>query len=57
MTAPTTYAGIGKLVATLSEEHGGVRVDREEEDGQTVIIVRARSQEPVRCVVSQKGAA
>lgn len=52
MAAPSTYDGIGRLVAKLSKEHGGVRVEREEDDGRVVIIVRARAQEPVRCVVS-----
>jgi len=56
MGAPTTYDGIGRLIAKLSKEHGGVRVLREEEDGRVVIIVQARAQEPIRCVVSGKRA-
>ncbi|MBN9347560.1 MAG: hypothetical protein J0I48_15420 [Devosia sp.] len=47
----TTYDGVARLIAELSNDHGRVTVDREDVDGKVTLTIRARSQEPVVCTI------
>lgn len=48
---PVTHEAIGKMIAELCKEHGHVGVDPEQDEAGDVIVIRARSQEPVRCLL------
>jgi hypothetical protein len=51
MDKPITDAALGKLVAQMCEQHGGVRISRAEGNGGAVLTITARSAEPVQCLV------
>jgi hypothetical protein len=51
---PMTHDAVARMIARLCQEHGRVTVDRAEDDAGVVLSVRARSQEPVQCLLINK---